>query len=117
MKSFTELHAWQRGMDLVEEIYLITKKFHPDERFGLTAQIRKAANSVVANTAEGFGRSTSRDKANKYTIARGECTEVHAFVLIAIRLKFLPEQEASKAMSLSIETGKLLSGLIQKYSS
>ncbi|MBI3331369.1 four helix bundle protein, partial [Candidatus Peregrinibacteria bacterium] len=48
MKSFTELNAWQKGMDLVEEIYRITKKFPKEECYGLTAQVRKAANSVVA---------------------------------------------------------------------
>ncbi|MBI3332097.1 four helix bundle protein, partial [Candidatus Peregrinibacteria bacterium] len=79
--------------------------------------VRKAANSVVANIAEGFGRSTSPDKSNKYTIARGECTEVHAFILIAVRLGFTTQEDAARAVLLSTEVGRMLSGLISKYSS
>ena len=78
MDSYTDLDAWKVGMDLVDEVYEITKKFPPTETYGMTAQMRKSSASILANIAEGFGRYTYPDKANKYTIARGECSETEA---------------------------------------
>jgi len=100
-------------MELVDEIYLLTVDFPKSELFGLSSQIKRASTSIVANIAEGFGRYTFADKAHKYVIARGECTEVEAFLHIAVRVKILTEAKAHKAMALSNRTGKLLSGLIQ----
>ena len=112
MQSFTDLKAWQVGMELVEEIYRITSNFPSDEKFGLTSQLRRAVTSIVANVAEGFGRYTFADKAHKYTISRGECAEVKAFLLIAIRVGYLDENQTQKSFDLVNQTGKLLSGLI-----
>ncbi|MFA7681648.1 MAG: four helix bundle protein [Candidatus Peribacteraceae bacterium] len=113
MKSFTELNAWKAGMDLVEEIYRLTAKFPKEEQFGLSSQIKRACASIVANTAEGFGRFSYADKAYKYVIARGECAEVAAFLLIAIRVKFLTSDQAQHALELTDTVGKLLSGLVE----
>ena len=115
MESFTHLKAWQRGMELVKEVYAITKKFPSSEKFALTSQLRRAATSVLANTAEGFSRRTPPDKANKYTIARGECSEASTFLLISVELGYLSITEAKRAIDLAEETGKILSGLIQTY--
>ena len=100
-------------MDLVEEIYRLTAKFPKEEQFGLSSQIKRACASIVANTAEGFGRFSYADKAYKYVIARGECAEVAAFLLIAIRVKFLTSDQAQHALELTDTVGKLLSGLVE----
>lgn len=113
MDSYKDLKAWQTAMDLVEEIYLLTRTFPKEEMYGLTSQLRRASSSIVANIAEGFGRYTYADKAYKYVISRGECTEVEAFLLIAIRVKIITKENASHALDLSQETGRLLSGLIK----
>ncbi len=112
MKSFTELEAWKVGMELVKEIYFLTKKLPKEELFGLTSQLRRCSTSILANIAEGFGRFTYPDKANKYTIARGECMETEAFLYIIINLQFVHEQETTKAMHLTSRAERLLSGLI-----
>jgi four helix bundle protein len=117
MDSFTHLKVWQTGMELVKEIYSITRKFPDSERFGLASQLRRAATSVLANIAEGFSRRSPADKAHKYTIARGECSETAAFLLIAVALRFVSQAEIQRAIGLSDETGKMLSGLIQTYTS
>lgn len=83
MESFTDLAAWQKAKELAQEVYFLTKEFPPDERFGMTAQIRKSSVSVLANIAEGFGRFTYPDKANRYVIARGELAETKSFLLVA----------------------------------
>ena len=65
MTSFHELRVWQTAMDLVEAIYLLSKQFPSNERFGLTSQIRRAAVSIPSNIAEGQRRK--RRKAFLFT--------------------------------------------------
>ena len=110
------MRVWQKAMDLVEEVYLITSHFPTTEKFALASQLQRAATSVPLNISEGFGRETSADKANKYVIARGECTEAHTILLTSARLKFVSTEKIQKAVTLCDEIGKMLSGLIKKYS-
>ncbi len=115
IKSFTELDVWKIGMELVKEVYAITRHFPYDERFGLTSQIQRAATGILANTAEGFSRQGSADKAYKYTIARGECSEVKALLLISIELQFIAQDRITHAVFLTEKVGQLLSGLQRSY--
>lgn len=89
MKSYRELEVWKVGIQLLKEIYSLTEDLPKHEQYGLTSQLRRASSSILANVAEGFGRFTYPDKANKYTIARGECSEVDAFVSILVELHSL----------------------------
>ena len=111
MESFTDLEAWKIGLQLVEKIYSVTAKFPSEEKYSLTSQIRKASNSILANLAEGFSRFTYPDKSNKYIIARGECSEVKAFILISKKLDFLTSADSDECLQLVERTGKLISGL------
>lgn len=113
MKSYVDLHVWQVAMDLMDEIYRLTEKFPPEERFELTKQIRRAALSIIGNIAEGFGRYTYKDKANKYVISRGECLEVAAFLLASVRLKIVTNEDVANATALAERTGQMLNGLIR----
>jgi len=117
MDSFTDLEAWKSGMELVKEIYRITDRLPADERFGLISQLRRASVSVLANLAEGFSRSSPADKAHKYTISRGECSEVEALLLITVELNQCDVDEVQPAIALVNRTGRLLSGLIRTYTS
>jgi len=112
MQSFTELQVWQTGLILVKEIYTITKKFPREEIYGMTSQLRRSSTSILANLAEGSGRYTYADKAHKYTISRGECTETEAFLHISVALGFLSKTEITRALQLTHEVGKMISGLI-----
>lgn len=115
MKSFTDLDAWKIGLKLLEEIYELSKEFPKEEQFGITRQIRKSASSILANLAEGFGRGTRADKANRYVISRGECTEVYAFLIMVTCLKFVTKERATHAFNLCSREGRLLSGLVHTY--
>lgn len=87
VKNFTDLKVWQQGHKLVVDIYDVTKLFPRDELFCLTTQIRRAIISFTSNIAEGFSRSTAKDKAHFYSIALGSLTEVQNQLLIAKDLK------------------------------
>jgi four helix bundle protein len=113
MKSYEDLEAWQRAMDLVEEVYSLTKKLPREELYGLSAQLNNASRSVPANIAEGFGRYTFADKAHKYIIARGECTEVECHIKSALRSNILSTSDCTRAFVLTDRVGRLLSGLIK----
>ena len=71
IQSHRDLTVWQKGLDLVEAVYLMTKAFPDDERYRLMHQSTRAAVSVPANIAEGHARGTRRDYANFVAIARG----------------------------------------------
>ena len=54
--TFTQLDVWKKAHEAVLAVYILTKTFPADERFGLSIQMRKAASSIPANIAEGYGR-------------------------------------------------------------
>jgi len=67
--SFREMPVWQKAMELSIQVFKLSSSLPRSEDYGLTSQLRRAANSVSANIAEGFGRNTSKDKSNFYIIA------------------------------------------------
>jgi len=88
-KDFTQFSVWQKGFELVIDIYNLSKEFPSEEKFGITSDMRRAANSVVHNIAEGFGRFERKDKTRFYKIARGSAYEVMSQALTCEALGFL----------------------------
>lgn len=86
-----DLDIWKKSMDLVEEIYTMTKSFPDDEKFGLTNQIRRAIVSVSSNIAEGAARKSDKEFIQFLHIALGSLSEVETHYLIAVRLKYIKE--------------------------
>jgi four helix bundle protein len=93
VKSFENLEVWQIGRDLVTEVYTLTASLPESEAFGLIAQIKRAALSVPANIAEGFGRYHYMDKARFYLNARGSLYELKSHLLIARDLGYLKRSQ------------------------
>ena len=116
VESYQDLLVWQKAMDLVVECYRLTQKFPANELYGLTSQIRRAAVSVPANIAEGFGRWHSKDFVRFLLNANGSLKEVETHLLISERLNLLHRSEMQKAMGLSEELGRMLAALRQKLS-
>jgi four helix bundle protein len=75
-RDFTEMSAWQKAMNLLIRIYRVSGDFPTEEKFGLISDIRRSANSVVHNLAEGFGRYEKLDKTRFYKISRASCYEI-----------------------------------------
>lgn len=91
--SFEKLNVWIDSKELVKRIYLITKQFPSEEKFGLINQLRRASVSVASNLAEGTSRITSKDKAHFSTIAFSSLMEVLNQIIIAKELNFIQEEE------------------------
>ncbi|WP_162303950.1 four helix bundle protein [Paracnuella aquatica] len=91
--SFEKLDAWKEGRHLVVMLYHLTQSFPPDEKFGLTSQIRRAVVSVVSNIAEGSARSSAKDQAHFYQIAYSSLIEILNQIIVAHDLRFIgPDQ-------------------------
>jgi len=80
-------------MDLVLECYRVTQRFPSNEQFGLTAQLKRAAVSVPANIAEGFGRWHRKEFVRFLLTANGSLKEVETHLLISQRLGFLQKAD------------------------
>ena len=111
-QSFRDLQVWQRAMDLVEDVYKATKAFPRDERFGLTAQIRRAAVSIPSNIGEGKRRKRRGPLLNHLDIALGSQGEVEVQLEIARRVGFLPVSDYRRLAARVEEVGRMLNGLI-----
>ena len=112
VKRYTDLVAWQKGMDLVEVIYRVTKTFPKEEVYGITAQMRRAAISIPSNIAEGHCRSGRREFVHHLSIALGSLGELETQVTISERLGFLSAPESSEILITASETGRLIVGLM-----
>jgi four helix bundle protein len=86
INDFKDLIIWQKGMDIAEKCYFLTKKFPKDELYGMIQQIRRAASSVPANIAEGYGRRKSAEYKRFLSIAQGSVNELQTHLLLAVRV-------------------------------
>ena len=115
-RSYRDLVAWQRAMDLVTEIYRATASFPRDELFGLTSQVRRAAVSVPSNIAEGQGRLSHKEFHYFLGLARGSLMEVETQLQIAANLGYLSPKETATLLKDTAELGKILNGLLASVS-
>ena len=113
MKSFEELDVWKKAHLLVLDIYKITVRFPKEERFGIVSQLRRAATSIPANIAEGFGRRTTKDYVRFLDMSAGSLNEARYFLILSRDLDHISPTEYSSLRSQCDEVGRLLGGLIQ----
>ncbi|MFZ2493308.1 MAG: four helix bundle protein [Thermoanaerobaculia bacterium] len=112
MRSYKDLIAWQRAMDLAEVVYGATASFPTEERFGLTSQARRAATSIPSNLAEGSARLTTRDWQHFLSQARGSVCELETQLLLAARLHLGDPARVACALDLAQEVGRIINGLL-----
>ena len=113
LKRFTELKVWQKAHWLVLLIYKLTNKFPPEEKFGLSVQMRRAAVSVASNIAEGFRRYHNKVSGNFYDISDGSLEELKYQTFLSKDLKYINIQEYNQALALSEEVSKMLRSWIK----
>ena len=113
IQPFKDLIAWQKAFQLCLEIYDVTARFPADERFGLTAELRKTARSVAYNIAEGHQRNTTADYLRFLHIASGSRAELETQLLLAEALDYLDDESANNLIGTCHEVTKLLAALIR----
>ena len=114
IKSYRDLIVWQKSMELVKEVYLITKALPKEEQYGLTSQIRRSSISIPSNIAEGYGRHSTNDYLRFLQIATGSLYELQTQLEISRNLDFLPKESFDKSFEGSREIERMLSSLIRK---
>ncbi|WP_428940505.1 four helix bundle protein [Fontivita pretiosa] len=110
-RNYRDLHAWQKAMDLCEQVYRASREFPQHETYGLRLQMRRAALSVPSNIAEGQGRGSDREWGRFLSIAHGSLRELETQVLLAARLGYLDSTSTEALMLLASEVGRLINGL------
>jgi four helix bundle protein len=103
-----KLKIWQKSMDLVEACYRVSSSLPRDEQFGLGSQIKRAATSVPANIAEGYGRWNVREFARFLAIANGSLRELETHVLIARRLGYIAPAGAAPIIESASELARMI---------
>ena len=113
IQSYQDLKVWQEAMNLAEACYRVTKAFPKEETYGMISQIRKAAVSIPANIAEGYGRRTRGEYIQFLYIAQGSLKELETHLLLSIRVELDSSQTISFVLNHCKSVGKILLLLIR----
>jgi carbamoyl-phosphate synthase large subunit len=116
-RHYKDLLIWKKGMVLAKLVYKLTARFPPQERFGLTAQLRRAAVSVPSNIAEGQARQGTKEFLQFLSHAEGSLAEVETQILLSLDLCFASREDASPALKEVDELQKMIISLKRKLSS
>ncbi|OAQ40696.1 four helix bundle protein [Pedobacter psychrophilus] len=107
MHNVKELKIWNKAMDLAVQVYQLSSKFPPDERFNLISQVRRCAVSIPSNISEGAGRNTKGEFKQFLGIANGSSYELQTQIIIANKLNFIDEKSTNEILEVIDEIQKM----------
>src|SRR3972149_712476 len=113
IQSYQELEVWQRGMELAERIYQLTKAFPTQEQYGMTSQMRRAAVSIPANIAEGWGRTGTKEFQRFLQIALGSLRELETHLMLSQRVGLSQETQVKPLLEITTILGKQILSLMR----
>jgi len=113
VRSYRDLLAWQKSVDLVNEIYCCTRTFPREELCGLVSQLRRAAISVPSNIAEGHARISTGEFKQFLGHALGSLMELETQLVISGRLGYIGAQESRDLLERAAEVGRLVNGILR----
>jgi four helix bundle protein len=114
IRSFRDLNIWQKGIDLVKDVYKETQKFPREEIYGLMNQIRRAAISIPSNIAEGHIRQHRTEFKQFLSIALGSLAELETQIVISKELNYISDEAFQSLIDQMTSIGKMIRGLIKK---
>ena len=117
MEDYRGLIVWRQSMELVRQVYALTKLLPKEETFALSNQIRRAVVSIPSNIAEGYGRHSRNDYLRFLNIARGSKNEVETQLQICLMLDYLKPEDIAETQAICTEVGKMLNSLISTIES
>ena len=106
--TFKNIKVWQKAHELALEIYKVTRSFPSDERYGLTAQLRRSGASVATNIVEGYKRRSSKDFAHFLNLSDSSLEETKYHLLLAHDLRYLSTTDYERLSTLADEIGRML---------
>jgi four helix bundle protein len=111
IRSYKDLMVWQKSIDLIDEIYRLTRGFPKSETYGLSSQIQRAAVSVAANIAEGSGRESTKEFMHHLAYSLGSLAEVETYLTVSLRLGYAMKANIFELEGRCDEIGKMLRSL------
>lgn len=111
LKSYQELEVWKKSIDLAEAVYRISAQFPPEEKYGLSSQVRRSVVSISANIAEGAERQGTREFLQFLGIASGSLAETETLLILGQRLGMATAEQVTPVMNQAGEVGRMLNGL------
>lgn len=115
IKSYKDLLIWQKGIDIVVNIYELVEDFPKEELYALTGQLKRASVSIPSNIAEGYGRNSTQSYISFINISRGSLFEIETQLIIAKRLKFVKNESLYEEVMIQIlEETKMINSFINK---
>lgn len=111
--DFTELETWKHARALRRELYGMAKLLPDDEKYGLAAQIRRAATSVTANLAEGYGRYSYQENVQFRRLSRGSLYELRDHLTTALDAGYIPKDKYEQLDAMAISAIRLVNGYIR----
>ncbi len=113
MKTHKDLDVWKNAIDFVTQIYRVSLKFPPEEKYGLTSQLRRASVSIPSNIAEGASRKGKKEFQHFLFIALSSAAEVETQLIIANNLDFLSSTDYLALTNKQELIAKMIQGLIK----
>ena len=113
-RSYKDLVVWQKGISLAKLVYKLTQQFPPEEKFGIVAEMRRAAVSIPSNIAEGQARRTTGEFIQFISHAEGSVAELDTQLILATELAFCREMDPRWAFKLTDELRRMLNVLRRK---
>lgn len=113
IKSYKDLDVWKKSIDLVKQVYSMTKSFPKEEIYGLTSQMRRCAVSIPSNIAEGKTRQHVNEYIQFLYIGLGSCAELESQIIIAKELGYLNNESQEKIIGELDYIGKMFTNLIK----
>lgn len=105
------LETWKQSMNLVTEVYRLTKNYPKDELFGLTSQMRRASVSIPSNIAEGSSRNSAIERRRFFEISRSSLVELDTQIEISLRLEYINSNDSENISKLTNHLFALLTKL------
>ena len=105
------LDTWKQSMNLVTEVYKLTKNYPKEELFGLASQMRRASVSISSNISEGSSRDSAVERRRFYEISRSSLVELDTQMEISLRLKYINQKESENISKLTNHLFALLTKL------
>ena len=112
INSYKDLQVWQKAIELVKKVYLVTKAFPNDEMYGLINQMRRSAVSIASNIAEGKSRQTKKEYIRFLYITIGSTAELETQVIIAHELKYIDKRTTEQISEHIDHIGRMTRNLI-----
>jgi four helix bundle protein len=116
-RNYKDLLVWQKAVALVKDVYVLTRRFPDDEKFGLTSQVRRSAVSVPSNMAEGQARQHKKEFRPFLHVALGSLAELDTQLTIAERLEYVASDDLDDLNARMIEIRKMTFGLLARLAS